>query len=631
MVKNNKLYLFFFLVFSVLFSNSLELNNIPVQESGRIKPFDTYARNQLLRIYGKSEYKLPDGTKQSASDWLLTIADNESNFINNPIFYINNPDVVKSFFAQSKKSNRYSYSELSQGIQTYDIYKGSMIEILNIPDELKTSTDKQISDIILNIVHLNQLESTFSIFRPTIGNDSINYFDVLDKDMPNKISYANFIINYELIQASINQSELSKKDKNSLKNKMRSYLGQCEMFFTNSPNMSPNIMNIIIPDVMGKQWDNPYILLKDKVLNNVEIDSNQKDQIIVFDNLLNSKDEKIINQSKNNYFQIVNIEEVSLSRLEKETALNKQQVFFVSLILCLIGFIVILISWMLDSFNLGSLSKIFKFSSFVLISLGFFIHLYGMILRMYVMARPPVTTLYESILFVCLVLLLISIIIELIRKDTLGLFIGSIGGIVLHFIALKYANDGDTMGVLVAVLDNNFWLSTHVTTITIGYGLSLFTGLMSHAYLLYACFRPSDKKRLKIIFSNIYTLTFISLFFTMVGTILGGIWADQSWGRFWGWDPKENGALLIVMWLLMILHMRLSGLIKPMGYALWMSLINIIVALAWFGVNLLSVGLHNYGFTDSIAINLSIFVICELIFCFATYIIARISKPTTSL
>ena len=257
MVKNNKVYLFFFLVFSVLFSNSLELNNIPVQESGRIKPFDTYARNQLLRIYGKSEYKLPDGTKQSASDWLLTIADNESDFINNPIFYINNPDVVKSFFAQSKKSNRYSYSELSQGIQTYDIYKGSMIEILNIPDELKTSTDKQISDIILNIVHLNQLKSTFSIFRPTIGNDSVNYFDVLDKDIPNKISYANFIINYELIQASINQSELSKKDKNSLKNKMRSYLGQCEMFFKNSPNMSPNIMNIIIPDGMGEQWDNP--------------------------------------------------------------------------------------------------------------------------------------------------------------------------------------------------------------------------------------------------------------------------------------------------------------------------------------------------------------------------------------
>ena len=78
----------------------------------------------------------------------------------------------------------------------------------------------------------------------------------------------------------------------------------------------------------------------------------------------------------------------------------------------------------------------------------------------------------------------------------------------------------------------------------------------------------------------------------------------------------------------MIIHMRIAGIVKPLGYALWMSLINIIVALAWFGVNLLSVGLHNYGFTDSIAINLSIFIVIELLFCFITYIVARISAKS---
>ena len=94
----------------------------------------------------------------------------------------------------------------------------------------------------------------------------------------------------------------------------------------------------------------------------------------------------------------------------------------------------------------------------------------------------------------------------------------------------------------------------------------------------------------------------------MFGSFLGGIWGDESWGRFWGWDPKENGAMLICMWQLMMIHMRLSGIAKPREFALGMGLNNIIVALAWFGVNLLQVGLHSYGFDDGVARNLFIFI-----------------------
>ena len=114
-------------------------------------------------------------------------------------------------------------------------------------------------------------------------------------------------------------------------------------------------------------------------------------------------------------------------------------------------------------------------------------------------------------------------------------------------------------------------------------------------------------------------MTFIALFFTMFGTILGGIWGDQSWGRFWGWDPKENGALLIVMWLLMMIHLRLSGWVKAPGYALGLVLANITVALAWFGVNLLNVGLHSYGFTEGAFFNLFAFIIFEIIFGLTMY------------
>ena len=118
-------------------------------------------------------------------------------------------------------------------------------------------------------------------------------------------------------------------------------------------------------------------------------------------------------------------------------------------------------------------------------------------------------------------------------------------------------------------------------------------------------------------------MTLFALFFTLFGTILGGIWADQSWGRFWGWDPKENGALLIVLWQLLMIHSRLAGIVKPPLFALGMALNNIIVALAWFGVNLLQVGLHSYGFDDGVAKNLYIFILFEILFCLGLYYFPR--------
>ena len=212
----------------------------------------------------------------------------------------------------------------------------------------------------------------------------------------------------------------------------------------------------------------------------------------------------------------------------------------------------------------------------------------------------------------------LAVLLEYVRKDGLGIFVGSVSGSVLHYIGFSYAADGDTLGMLVAVLNSNFWLATHVTTITIGYGASLMAGCVGHLYLIQEI-RGVNSASLKSIFNNLFGITLLALFFTLFGTILGGIWADQSWGRFWGWDPKENGALLIVLWQLMMIHMRLSGLAKPKEFALGMALNNIIVALAWFGVNLLQVGLHSYGFDDGVARNLFMFIGFEIIFCLGTY------------
>jgi ABC-type transport system involved in cytochrome c biogenesis permease subunit len=103
----------------------------------------------------------------------------------------------------------------------------------------------------------------------------------------------------------------------------------------------------------------------------------------------------------------------------------------------------------------------------------------------------------------------------------------------------------------------------------------------------------------KALSKMIYAIVCFATLFSFTGTVLGGIWADQSWGRFWGWDPKENGALIIVIWNVIILHARWGGLVRERGLANMAVFGNIVTSFSWFGVNMLGIGLHSYGFMDA--------------------------------
>ena len=155
------------------------------------------------------------------------------------------------------------------------------------------------------------------------------------------------------------------------------------------------------------------------------------------------------------------------------------------------------------------------------------------------------------------------------------------------------------MEMLQAVLDTNAWLATHVVIITLGYAATFVAGFLALLYILLGAFTSiltSDqgKSLVRMVYGTICFATLLSF----VGTILGGIWADQSWGRFWGWDPKENGALLIVLWNALILHARWGGMIRARGLMVMAVFGNVVTAFSWFGVNLLEVGLHSYGFME---------------------------------
>ena len=174
-------------------------------------------------------------------------------------------------------------------------------------------------------------------------------------------------------------------------------------------------------------------------------------------------------------------------------------------------------------------------------------------------------------------------------------------GFASLLVAHHLAGDGDTMEMMRAVLDSNFWLATHVVTITIGYSGTFLAGAIAIASTLRQAVRrrTSIRETTKaLVVDDLRRSSASRCFFSFVGTVLGGIWADQSWGRFWGWDPKENGALLIVLWNAIILHARWGGFVRERGIMTMAIFGNVITSLSWFGVNMLGVGLHSYGFMD---------------------------------
>ncbi len=174
-------------------------------------------------------------------------------------------------------------------------------------------------------------------------------------------------------------------------------------------------------------------------------------------------------------------------------------------------------------------------------------------------------------------------------------FIGFITLIIAHHLALS----GDTMEMLRAVLDTNLWLATHVVVVTSGYASMFVAGLLAIIYIVRGFFtRTLTPDIAQALTRMVYGIVCFATLFSFVGTILGGIWADQSWGRFWGWDPKENGALLIVLWNAVILHARWGGMIKERGLMAMAVFGNIVTSFSWFGVNMLGIGLHSYGFMD---------------------------------
>ena len=299
----------------------------------------------------------------------------------------------------------------------------------------------------------------------------------------------------------------------------------------------------------------------------------------------------------------------------------KAEVLYHWLNLALWGFVLALLAGILASLNvvfrslkLDTLANVLCIFATVILTVVF-------ALRAYIAGRPPMSSLYEIVLLVALMLVAFeSGAFLFCKRRTYTLMIPvTLMAAALLFFSKFVLEPGDTFQPISAMLNSSVFLTVHVFTIALGFAGMILSGVVAHLVL----YRGA---KLTPLYTLMYATLIFGAVFTVLGTLLGGVWADFAWGRFWGFDPKECGALFVILWAMLGLHLRAGKLVSARGFAL-MNCFNVIVTfLCWFGVNLLGVGLHSYGFQSNSVVWLAAFVLADLIvIALLTYRSRRIS------
>jgi cytochrome c-type biogenesis protein CcsB len=248
--------------------------------------------------------------------------------------------------------------------------------------------------------------------------------------------------------------------------------------------------------------------------------------------------------------------------------------------------------------------------------LGLVMHIYGLGLRSWIGGRAPVTNMYESVVWVSLGVAAFAWIFTLIYKGRTYLLSAAPLAILGLILADNFpAVLNPRIGPLPPVLRDNFWLTTHVLTITLGYaafGLAMGFG---HVILIRYLVKPKSVGDDSPLYQMLYRVLQIGVLLLAAGTILGGVWANYSWGRFWGWDPKETWALIALLVYIFALHGRFAGWWKNFGLSVWAVVGFSSIIMAWYGVNfVLGKGLHSYGFGGGGGVWIGSLVAVDLVF-----------------
>jgi ABC-type transport system involved in cytochrome c biogenesis permease subunit len=547
-----------------------EFGKLPVAYQGRIKPYDTLARNSLQIISSRQEVSVTDAkgrvTKTlPAIQWLLDVISGAEAADEHRVFRIENTDILETLGLEKRPLFwRYSMKELRQ--------KAGELER---QFELAAQTPDKERSLFQN--KLLQLRDKYYLYTALVLAFRSPPLELGDR---------------EKFQASLERTKflVSELDRLQAPHAVPPTDGSARWTMLVEAEFDALVARA------SKQTVNPATLSLSQLLGAYASGDAATFNQRLADyrrNVADYEQSLATNLKQLTSAGVARSEILSQPKIDFEVFFNQFSPFYYAAVLYLVAFALGVFSWI-------GWGEPLRRASMWLLTFTFIVHTLALVARVYISGRPPITNLYSTAIFIGWAGVGMALLFEKIYRLGLGNIAAAVIGFLTLLVAYNLSLDGDTFIVLQAVLDTQFWLATHVVTVNLGYSATYLTGLWGILYILLGHVFPvldtdGRHKLLRILYG---TLCF-AMFFSFVGTVLGGLWADDSWGRFWGWDPKENGALMIVLWNALVLHARWGGLVKGRGLANLVVAGNIVTTWSYFGVNELGVGLHSYGASES--------------------------------
>lgn len=600
---------------------------LPVQADGRVKPLSTYVGFKLYAINGKRSWTLEEGTGLPTAGetldpvrWALDVAFHGEQAQHYECFLVNDKKALEQIgldFPNRKRRDRFSYAQLSPGRSRLDQLAARAREK---DAKVRTTSEVVLLQLQQALFHFDVLQEFAASAVASIGPDASERVRAVYSDADPESGLL------PLGTALLKFPELAKiareiaPDGDAGSPAMQEFSSEIATLSRSLETIGSEAMARALPAVLPPpdESDEVWRNAGEAVIGAIRSGEPPSPRAAAtLDQLGRAFIERGDPAARD--AALLALGEVGrasaeargvLGDIEMERDYYDRRYFLNALALFGLGLVCVLFGFVLPRV------KPLSWAAWGSIGAALALVVTGLTVRCILLDRPPVATLYETILFITAGGVLSALLAEWATRYRIGLTAAAVMGLGGMFLALRFEaqeaiSQGDTMGGLVAVLNSNFWLATHVTTVTLGYSAGLFAALLGHGWIVIKLINsatnnddPEVAKLLRAFGRMLYGVVCFGLVLSTVGTILGGVWANDSWGRFWGWDPKENGALMIVLYQLVIVHSRLGGYIKDFGVAVLAVIGGAIVAFSWFHVNQLGVGLHSYGFTDGVVGNL---------------------------
>lgn len=580
------------------------LARVPVNFDGRTLPLDTLARNSLKIVSGKESFKDRDGQRVYAIQWLADVLAGNERSREYRVFRIVHPEVrgvlglaTSDIETANQKLPPERRRDVNEKMYSWnDIFNGGGGAKLQTHVDKARQTDVKSRDAFqTQVIELYKHLTLY--LRLASAPEAAELYDLLQH--PGEAQALDAQVR-QLASSGVSPRDLAPEQREALQKyeRMTRQVNRIDKHLSD-PEGAADDLYFAAP---GGGWDNWHGLgLSVKDFRDAGKMSPAATAWMGLINDLRLARPSDFNANVKAYLGMLQARvPADVSMAGTEVFFNRFDAFWTAIWFYVAALIFACLSWAVWGKGFGRTAWMV-----VLLALG--VHTFGLLLRMYISGRPPVTNLYSSALFIGWGGVVLCLILEFIFRNRTALAMAALLGfaplLVANGIAFSDAvtkNQADTMAQLQAVLDTNFWLATHVVIITLGYAAVFLAGTLATAYVLAGVFFSGFHAALrKDIARMVYGILCFAMIFSFVGTILGGIWADQSWGRFWGWDPKENGAILIVVWVALVLHARWGGVVRERGVMNLAIFGNVVTVWSWFGTNMMGVGLHAYGFMDS--------------------------------